>query len=578
MSVIKIRYFIYLRKSSEAEDKQIQSIENQRRDLVAFAEKENLEIVEVLEETQSAHHPGRPIFNEMMRRIQAGEADGILVWHANRISRNPVDSGFVIYALDTGAVKEIRTLGRVFYNKPDDKFFLQLEFSVSKKDSDDKSVFVKNGLKTRYIKGLPNGVAHIGYLNDTTTEKGNRNWYEDPIRFPIVKKLLEMFLSGRYSVRQLWLMAKDEWKLTTPIRKKSGGKPVALSYLYILLANPVYAGFFYVKENKQSVRYELNRELKRMITEDQYWQIQDMLGKKGRPRPQKRLMVYSGFIRDEVNDCAVVGDPKFQLKCPNCRLKFSYINRDDCPRCKLKIESMKDPKYFSYVFYYSSKEKKDPSVKAIGIQESTLNEFMTDFVSKNLEAPREFSEWCVKHIDELRDKELSEYGSITKSRQVASQDRKNELMELIRMKARGMINEEEFGMMKSEIKPNEQKQDEDEEIKIDWTKEAKKMFSLSVEMLDTLKNGTVKEKRETLSNFGSNLLFNRGKVRINNTKSISAFIEGLQTIRSENPSFEPTKYEAIKDKTKIFASVRPAVLGDLESNQNYLLQRQVSYR
>jgi DNA invertase Pin-like site-specific DNA recombinase len=60
------------------EDKQVRSIEDQIAELRAFAKQEGLEIVDVFIKKQSAKIPGRPIFGEMLKRIDNGEADGIL--------------------------------------------------------------------------------------------------------------------------------------------------------------------------------------------------------------------------------------------------------------------------------------------------------------------------------------------------------------------------------------------------------------------------------------------------------------------------------------------------------------------
>ena len=75
------KYFLYARKSTDEPDRQILSIEAQITELKEFAERENLNIVENFIESQTAKILGRPIFNEMIKRIVSGEAEGILAWH-----------------------------------------------------------------------------------------------------------------------------------------------------------------------------------------------------------------------------------------------------------------------------------------------------------------------------------------------------------------------------------------------------------------------------------------------------------------------------------------------------------------
>src|SRR5712671_5484230 len=91
-------YFIYCRKSSEAEDRQVLSIESQTRELSQLAAKLDSPILEILTESKSAKDPGRPVFNQMMQRLYRGEAAGIICWKLDRLARNPVDGGSMIWA------------------------------------------------------------------------------------------------------------------------------------------------------------------------------------------------------------------------------------------------------------------------------------------------------------------------------------------------------------------------------------------------------------------------------------------------------------------------------------------------
>ena len=58
-----------------------------------LARREGLAVLDILVEKQTAKAPGRPVFNEMLARIEAGEASGILAWHPDRLARDSLDGG-----------------------------------------------------------------------------------------------------------------------------------------------------------------------------------------------------------------------------------------------------------------------------------------------------------------------------------------------------------------------------------------------------------------------------------------------------------------------------------------------------
>jgi len=119
----KIKYFLYARKSSESEDRQVQSIDDQVNRLKKLANDLNLDIKKTYTEAKSAKKPNdRPVFDEMIRRIENGEADGILCWHLNRLSRNPIDSGKLSWLLQQKILKSIQTIERQYL--PDDNVLL----------------------------------------------------------------------------------------------------------------------------------------------------------------------------------------------------------------------------------------------------------------------------------------------------------------------------------------------------------------------------------------------------------------------------------------------------------------------
>ena len=103
-----MKYFLYARKSTDEDDKQLLSIDAQLEELREHARKESLTVAREFVESRTAKIPGRPVFNAMMREVERGQADGILAWHPDRLARNSVDGGQIIYALDTGALNSLK--------------------------------------------------------------------------------------------------------------------------------------------------------------------------------------------------------------------------------------------------------------------------------------------------------------------------------------------------------------------------------------------------------------------------------------------------------------------------------------
>ena len=76
------KYFLYARKSTEDEERQVMSIEAQLAELAEFAKRENIETAETFIESKSAKKPGRETFNEMMSKVyESKEPIGLIAWH-----------------------------------------------------------------------------------------------------------------------------------------------------------------------------------------------------------------------------------------------------------------------------------------------------------------------------------------------------------------------------------------------------------------------------------------------------------------------------------------------------------------
>ncbi len=282
-------YFLYLRRSTD-EGHQALSIVSQKQELEQRYK--HLNIVEIIEEDGSAFKPhNRPKFEAMLKRIEAGDADGIIAWHPDRLSRNPLDAAQIIYALDRKVIKDLQFASYIYNNTPEGKMMLSFALSQSKYYSEKLGVDVKRGMTTKCKAGQPPIKAQVGYKNVNIGERGKCYITEDEIRFPLMQKAWRLLLTGGYTVPQIHRIARDDWGLTLPATKKLPERPITLGCLYKVFSSTMAAGYF----EWDGVVYK--GEYKPMISYSDYEMAQIILGKDGRQRNRKHNAPFTGLIR-----------------------------------------------------------------------------------------------------------------------------------------------------------------------------------------------------------------------------------------------------------------------------------------
>lgn len=145
---VRLKYCLYARKSTESEEKQVLSIDSQVKEMLQLANREGLEVVQMLRESHSAKATGqREVYNELIRDIRGGKYNAVLTWAPDRLSRNAGDLGALVDLMDQGLLHEIRTYGQKFTNNPNEKFLLMILGSQAKLENDNKGVNIKRGLR-----------------------------------------------------------------------------------------------------------------------------------------------------------------------------------------------------------------------------------------------------------------------------------------------------------------------------------------------------------------------------------------------------------------------------------------------
>jgi DNA invertase Pin-like site-specific DNA recombinase len=283
-----MKYFLYARKSTDEDDKQLLSIEAQLEELHEYAARERLEVVREFVEKRTAKEPGRPIFNDMLRRVEKGEADALLAWHPDRLARNSVDGGKIIYLVDTGKLAALKFPSFWFEDTPQGKFMLSIAFGQSKYYVDNLSENVKRGIRQKLRLGWYPGRAPIGYLNEPRL----RTIVIDEATAPLVKKLFETYASGETSYRTIADMANRMGLLTCRDNHFRQG------WMRGLLSNPFYIGMFRLKGELYEGAHEP------LISREMFDRVQRMLNQRSRSQQSPRK-----------------GDPCFftgMIKCGSC--------------------------------------------------------------------------------------------------------------------------------------------------------------------------------------------------------------------------------------------------------------------
>ena len=270
---MKTKYFLYARKSTEDEERQVMSIEAQLVELEEYAKREKIEISERFIESKSAKKPGREIFNQMIAKInESNEAIGLLSWHPDRLARNSVDGGQIIYLIDTGKLVSLRFPTFWFEPTPQGLFMLQVAFGQSKYYSDSLSENVKRGIRQKLRRGEWTGLAPLGYVNNART----RNIEPDPTKARVISKAFEEFSQGRHTLESL----AERLKFLGVASKK--GKRLCKAVIKHMLSNPIYTGI--IVHNGETYEGKFSPIVSRATFEI----VQKILKDRAKPRKSKK--------------------------------------------------------------------------------------------------------------------------------------------------------------------------------------------------------------------------------------------------------------------------------------------------
>jgi len=527
------KYVSYARKSSEAEDRQTLSLPSQERELNDIAKKLGIKIKIPLQEAKSAKYPyKRPAFTKMVELIEKGEVNSIIVWSPDRLSRNPVDAGMIIYLMDQEKLLEVVTQGQIYRNTPSDKFMLHFQMLNAKLENDNKSVSVKRGMKTKLESGDYPFVAPQGYLNTKFLEKGKNKIVVDLDRFHLVRRIWEMVLSGVYTVPQLVLIADKDWKYRSVKRKRIGGTPISKSGLYHILTNPFYYGWFEVK----GVLYKGSH--KPMVSKEEFDKVQVLLGRRNKPRPQKHEFPFTGTILCSECGCAITAThkEKYYLRTKNHKV---------------------------YEYYHCTKKKKYIKCNQAPVSSRELESQVRDIFSK-IEIQQEFKEWALKYLKEVHAVEIQDRTTVYKNHQTAYNSIQEKLDKLLDLRLNEQVSDLEYETKKKNLEDERERVkellDDTEGRAKRWLSASEEAFNVACLAVEKFNNGDMKTKQIMLNSIGSNFLLKDRKLLFDLKKPYFVFKNAAEGQYEDLGSLELVKYASIVTKNGLSEPANPSWL------------------
>ena len=334
------KWYTYARKSTDVEDKQVLSIEAQLVELREFAKREGLDIAAEFVEKQSAKSPGRPVFGKLLTEIEKSGGN-ILAWHPDRLARNSIDGGQIVYLLDSGKLDNLKFPSFWFENTSQGKFMLSIAFGQSKYYVDNLSENTKRGLRQKVRMGLYPGCAPVGYINDVRS----KSIVIDKRLAPVVVSAFELYAKGESRLEDIAVFLKSKGVAT------KSGKQLSKDQIKRILTNPFYYGHFKFLGEVHEGKH------KPIVPKKLFDQVQTVLSRRGRPQKGKTTpQIFCGL-----------------LACASCGLSVTGEH---------KIKRQKNGNIHEYIYYRCTKKRKDFKCLEPAVTQSDLTEQLSSLLTE----------------------------------------------------------------------------------------------------------------------------------------------------------------------------------------------------
>jgi len=308
-----IRCAIYTRKSSEEGlDQEFNSLDAQRESAEAFIASQKTEGWAVLPELYddggfSGGSMERPALDRLLRDIDAGKIDCVIVYKVDRLSRSLMDFSRILETFEKSNVSFVSVTQQFNTTHSMGRLTLNILLSFAQFEREIIGERIRDKIAAQKRKGKwTGGVPVLGY--DVDRSGASPKLVVNAKEAARVRKIFQMYLDKGSLLPVVVELGRQSWVNKRRTTKKGvavGGRPFDKATLYTLLKNPILIGKIKHKDDIYDGEHEA------IIDQDLFDKVQHQLSHNGRSGGIEVRNKYGALLRG-------------LLRCKTCDAAMSH--------------------------------------------------------------------------------------------------------------------------------------------------------------------------------------------------------------------------------------------------------------
>ncbi|WP_312363278.1 recombinase family protein, partial [Sphingobacterium sp.] len=262
---------LYVRVSTDEQADKGYSQRNQEEMLRKYCETHSIMIRNVIYEDHSAKSFNRPQWKSLVQSLKQRKSNVNLILFTkwDRFSRNAGDAYQMINVLRALGVEPQAIEQPLDLSIPENKMMLAFYLAAPEVENDRRALNVFHGMRRARKEGRYMGLAPVAYIN-RTEENGKK--YIAPLEpdASILKWAFGEIAKGMFNTEQIWKKAKEK------------GLKCSKNAFWQVIRNPLYCGKIFIPQFKDEESRFVQGQHEPIISENLYYEVQDVLDGRGR--------------------------------------------------------------------------------------------------------------------------------------------------------------------------------------------------------------------------------------------------------------------------------------------------------